>query len=191
MKSSSENSGVRGRRFCGDLTNPTKLLVPLRTSTPRSFCVMYSRRPLRASLCRSSPRPPCSAKGSDNFVGNISVGVVNATTDGVAAGPVGGNPALLWSSLALSALSMAYGFYSGCARMDRVFSEKDETPPVVAGHRVWVFVGILVQVVWALAALGSVWGSALPPAVRLGLPLAFVGNLVWPSGASLHSSTGE
>jgi fatty acid desaturase len=108
-------------------------------------------------------------------VGNISVGVVNATTDGVAAGGVGGNPALLWSSLALSALSMAYGFYSGCARMDRVFSEKDETPPVVAGHRVWVFVGILVQVVWALAALGSVWGSALPPAVRLYLPLALVG----------------
>ena len=117
-----------------------------------------------------------AAEGSDMFVGNLSVGVVNATTDGVAAGGVGGNPALLWSSLALSALSMAYGFYSGCARMDRVFSEDERgKPPVVAGHRVRVFLGILVQVVWALAAFGSVWGSALPPAVRLYLPLALVG----------------
>ena len=65
---------------------------------------------------------------------------------------------LLWSSLGLSALSMAYGFYGMCAYSQSAGGrEQLERPGAdrLAGCRFRAFLSILVHVCWTLAALGA------------------------------------
>ena len=61
---------------------------------------------------------------------------------------------LFWSSLVLSILSMAYGFYLSLA-----YGHGDKENRKVAGRRIQAFFCVLVHLVYSLAAIGSFLGT--------------------------------
>ena len=87
-----------------------------------------------------------------------------------------GNEGLFYSSLALSILSMTYGFFGGCIGAQQYHANEDsDNENHTKGQQGKLFIALLVNVTYTLLTMGLCYGSPTLGPVRVVLPLLLMG----------------